>query len=58
MEESKVLQAIEEPKREWKDTVEVYEEIQAHEELVTSLIHELVDLSIELNQKVGYLHHL
>lgn len=45
---SVVLQAIETPKRDWKNTVEVYEEIQAHEELVTSLIHELVDLSIEL----------
>ena len=28
--------------------MDVYEEIQEHEELVTSLIHELVDLSIEL----------
>ncbi|MEE3324069.1 ferritin [Methanosphaera sp.] len=45
---SVVLQAIDEPKRDWKDVVEVYEEIQEHEELVTSLIHDLVDLSIEL----------
>ncbi|RAP53719.1 MAG: ferritin, partial [Methanosphaera sp. rholeuAM270] len=39
---------IDEPKREWGSLVEVYEEIQEHEELVTSLIHNLVDLSIEL----------
>ena len=45
---SVVLQAIDTPKRDWKDTVEVYEEILEHEELVTSLIHDLVDLSIKL----------
>ena len=45
---SVVLQALDTPKRDWKDTVEVYEEILEHEELVTSLIHDLVDLSIKL----------
>lgn len=45
---SVVLQAIDTPKREWKNTVEVYEEILEHEELVTSLIHDLVDLSIKI----------
>lgn len=45
---SVVLQSIETPKREWSSTVEVYEEILEHEELVTSLIHNLVDLSIKL----------
>ena len=42
------LQAIEQPQYEWDSVVSVYEHIQEHEELVTSLIHELVDLSIEL----------
>ena len=45
---SVVLQALDTPKREWKNTVEVYEEILEHEELVTSLIHDLVDLSIKI----------
>lgn len=43
-----ILQPIEEPQNEWGSILEVYEEIQEHEELVTSLIHNLVDLSIEL----------
>ncbi|MDD6286693.1 MAG: ferritin [Methanosphaera sp.] len=45
---SVVLQAIDTPKREWDTIVDIYKEILEHEELVTSLIHELVDLSIEL----------
>lgn len=45
---SVVLQAIDTPKRDWKNTVEVYEEILEREELVTSLIHDLVNLSINL----------
>ena len=42
------LLAIEEPKNEWNSTLEVYEEILAHEELVTSLINDIADLAIEL----------
>jgi ferritin len=42
------LQAIEQPQYEWDSVVAVYEHIQEHEELVTSLIHNLVDLSIDL----------
>ncbi|AWX31912.1 MAG: ferritin [Methanosphaera sp.] len=42
------LQAIEQPQYEWDSVVAVYEHIQEHEELVTSLIHNLVDLSYEL----------
>lgn len=44
-----LLQAIDEPQHDWDSVLEVYEHIQEHEELVTSLIHDLVDLSIELS---------
>ena len=40
------LGAIEKPKKEWKDVLEVVEETLAHEKLVTSLINKLVDLAI------------
>lgn len=45
---SVVLQSIDTPKRDWEDLIEIYEEILEHEELVTSLIHDLVDLSIDI----------
>ena len=43
------LQAIEEPRRQWDGIVDVYESILEHEEFVTSLINDLVDLSIKLS---------
>ncbi len=42
-----VLTAIEKPKTEWKNVIEVAEEIYAHEQLVTSLINNLLDVAIE-----------
>ncbi len=41
------LEKIDKPKIVWKDTIEVFEESLAHEELVTSLINNLVDIAIE-----------
>lgn len=40
------LKAIEKPKKDWKNAIEVFEETLKHEQLVTSLIHNLVDLAI------------
>ncbi|HBG70862.1 MAG: ferritin [Bacteroidetes bacterium GWF2_43_63] len=40
------LKSIEKPKKEWKNAIEVFEETLKHEQLVTSLIHKLVDLAI------------
>jgi len=41
------LEKIDKPKIVWKDTIEVFEESLAHEELITSLINNLVDIAIE-----------
>ena len=41
------LEKIDKPKVVWKDIIEVFEESLAHEELVTSLINNLVDIAIE-----------
>lgn len=42
-----VLDAIEKPQIEWKDAVEVFEETYKHEQHVTSLINNLMDVAIE-----------
>lgn len=42
------LAAIDEPPAEWKSPVDVFQETLEHERLVSSLIHKLVDLAIEL----------
>jgi ferritin len=41
------LKGIEEPPREWKSTLDVFEAVYNHEQKVTSLINKLVDLSIK-----------
>ena len=41
------LKAIEKPKKEWNDAVEVMEETYEHEKHVTSLIHNLMSLAHE-----------
>lgn len=41
-----VFGAIAAPKSEWKDVVELFEEVLAHEQTVTSLIYDLVNLAI------------
>lgn len=43
------MQAIEEPKNEYKSLVEVFEEALAHEKLVTSRINKLMDMAKEEN---------
>ncbi len=42
-----VLTAIEQPKTEWKNVIEVAEEIYAHEQKVTGLINNLLDVAIK-----------
>ncbi|MDA3823627.1 MAG: ferritin [Bacteroidales bacterium] len=42
------MRAIEAPPKEWKSTVDVFEETLKHEQHVTALINGLVDLAIEL----------
>lgn len=41
------LETIEKPKTEWKDILDVFEEVLAHEEKVTSLINNLVDVAMQ-----------
>ncbi|MCF0248054.1 MAG: ferritin [Synergistes sp.] len=43
-----ILEAIAEPKHEWKSATEIFEQTLAHEQLVTSLIYGLVELAEEL----------
>ncbi|NLX85244.1 MAG: ferritin [Synergistaceae bacterium] len=40
-----VLEAIPVPQKEWKDATEVFEEVLAHEEKVTSLINSMAELA-------------
>ena len=42
------LQAIETPPKEWASVVAVFEDTLAHEQKVTALINDLVDLALEL----------
>ncbi len=42
-----VLQAIDAPKIDWKNLIEVFEDVYSHEQHVTSLINNLVDLATE-----------
>ncbi len=43
-----VMTTIEGPKTEWGSALEVFEEVLAHEQKVTGLINDLMNLSIEL----------
>jgi ferritin len=47
------MRAIEAPPKEWKSTVDVFEETLKHEQHVTALINGLVDLAIELLEQQG-----
>ena len=40
------LTAIDTPKNKWKDIVDVFEDVLAHEEKITSLINNLVDVAM------------
>ncbi|MFP4620031.1 MAG: ferritin [Bacteroidales bacterium] len=41
------LEAIEEPPKEWDDALKVAEEVYSHEQKVTGMIHDLVNLARE-----------
>jgi ferritin len=41
------LKAIETPKHEWKDIIDVFEDILAHEQKITGLINNLVSMAID-----------
>ena len=41
------LTAIDTPKNKWKDIVDVFEDTLAHEEKITSLINNLVDIAMQ-----------
>jgi ferritin len=41
------LDAIEAPKKEWKGSLDVMKEVYAHEQKVTGMINDLVDLAIQ-----------
>lgn len=41
-----VVNAIEKPKQDWSSVIEIFEDVLAHEQKVTNLINNLVDLSI------------
>ena len=50
------LQAIEEPKTEFKSPLEVFELAYTHEKLVSKLINELMDLAIQENDHAAKNH--
>jgi len=43
------MDAIEAPENEWESAVAVFEQVYQHEQMVTGLIHKLVDLALELS---------
>ena len=43
-----VLEAIDKPKTEWKSPLNAFQEANKHEQLITSMINDLVSLSLEL----------
>lgn len=44
-----VMDAIEAPENEWESAVAVFEQVYQHEQMVTGLIHKLVDLALEIS---------
>lgn len=48
------LKAIEEPPHEWSSPLEIFEETYKHEQKVTSLINDLVDLSMTEKDHATY----
>ena len=42
------LEAIQKPKTEWKNVLDVYEETYAHEQKISALVNNLVDLALEV----------
>ena len=42
-----ILTAIDTPKNKWEDIVDVYKDVLAHEEKITSLINNLVDIAMK-----------
>ena len=48
-----VLEAIEKPESDWESPLSVIEAVLKHEELVTSLINDLVDVSMDVRDHAG-----
>lgn len=48
------VKAWEEPQAEWKDAIDVFTEVYKHEQKVTSLIHNLVDIALEEKDHASY----
>lgn len=46
-----VLEAIEKPKKEWNNVIEVFEETLAHERHVTALINNIADIADEVRDR-------
>jgi len=46
-----VFQALDQPPSEFKGPLDVFQQVQAHEEKVTSLIHALYDTAVQENDK-------
>lgn len=44
-----VMDAIEAPENEWESAAAVFEQVYQHEQMVTGLIHKLVDLALEIS---------
>jgi ferritin len=44
-----VMADIEAPQNEWESATAVFEQVYEHEQMVTGLIHKLVDLALELS---------
>lgn len=44
-----VMADIEAPENEWESAIAVFEQVYEHEQMVTGLIHNLVDLALELS---------
>lgn len=49
-----LVKSWEEPQAEWKDPVDVFAEVYKHEQKVTSLIHNLVDIALEEKDHASY----
>lgn len=49
-----ILDAIAKPQTEWESPLEVFEQVYQHEQEVTSLIHQLVDLAIEVKDHATF----
>jgi ferritin len=49
-----LVKSWEEPQAQWKDPIDVFTEVYKHEQKVTSLIHNLVDIALEEKDHATY----